>query len=160
MSAPLLPPKQSWPVEAWTPVVSGPKILAADPLSPVSCNHCCFVAESIILLKEAAAIREYCFHERVNVFKYVVHVQTKSTWMVGPRVSQQNIGQSITLPPLAGLLPIVHPGAMCSPGKQRTQPIHLMWKKTWFIRPDRLLPLSNQDWRLFYVPLPLIKSRL
>ena len=30
-------------------------------------NHCCFVARSIILLKEATAIREYRFHERVHV---------------------------------------------------------------------------------------------
>ena len=32
-------------------------------------------------------------------------------------VFQQNIAQSITLPSLACLLLIVHPGAMCSPDK-------------------------------------------
>ncbi|XP_067287607.1 secreted immunoglobulin domain 1 [Pseudorasbora parva] len=37
-------------------------------------------------------------------------------------VSQQNIAQSITLPPPACLLLIVHPGAMCSPG--------LFWKSS------------------------------
>ncbi|KAK3559772.1 hypothetical protein QTP86_020723 [Hemibagrus guttatus] len=36
----------------------------------------------------------------------------------GPKVSQQSIAQSRTLPPPARLLPIVHPGAMCSPVKQ------------------------------------------
>ena len=35
-------------------------------------------------------------------------------------LSQQNITQSITLPLLAFLLPTVHPGTMCSPGKRRT----------------------------------------
>ncbi|KAL1022270.1 hypothetical protein UPYG_G00024480 [Umbra pygmaea] len=38
--------------------------------------------------------------------------------MAGPKVSQQNIAQSITLLLPAFLLPIVHPGAMCSPGKE------------------------------------------
>ena len=28
-------------------------------------NHFCFIARHIMLLKEATAIREYCFHERV-----------------------------------------------------------------------------------------------
>ncbi|KAK3524920.1 hypothetical protein QTP86_011505 [Hemibagrus guttatus] len=46
----------------------------------------------------------------------VVQIKVTSTWMAGPNVSQQNIAQSITLPPLACLLSIVHPGAMCSPG--------------------------------------------
>ncbi|KAK3548795.1 hypothetical protein QTP70_020682, partial [Hemibagrus guttatus] len=32
-----------------------------------------------------------------------------------PKVSQQNIAQSMALPPPACLLRIVHPGAMCSP---------------------------------------------
>ena len=40
--------------------------------------------------------------------------------MAEPRVSQQNIAQSITLPQPACLLHIVHPGAMCSPGKRHT----------------------------------------
>ncbi|MCJ8731866.1 hypothetical protein PDJAM_G00204410 [Pangasius djambal] len=35
--------------------------------------------------------------------------------MPGPKVSQQNIAQSITLPPPACVLPIVHPGAISSP---------------------------------------------
>ncbi|MCJ8742286.1 hypothetical protein PDJAM_G00080250 [Pangasius djambal] len=35
--------------------------------------------------------------------------------MPGPKVSQQNIAQSITLPLPACLLPIVHPGAISSP---------------------------------------------
>ncbi|KAK3542983.1 hypothetical protein QTP70_008518 [Hemibagrus guttatus] len=39
----------------------------------------------------------------------------------GPKVSQQNIAQSRTLPPPARLLPIVHPGAMCSPEQSPTQ---------------------------------------
>ncbi len=46
MLVPLLLPKQPWPVEAWTPldpwrcaVVSGTKMLAADTLSPVSCEE-------------------------------------------------------------------------------------------------------------------------
>ncbi|KAK3531074.1 hypothetical protein QTP70_009447 [Hemibagrus guttatus] len=42
--------------------------------------------------------------------------------MAGPKVSQQNIAQSRTLP--ARLLPIVHPGAMCSPVSV-TSPINL-----------------------------------
>ncbi|KAK3574259.1 hypothetical protein QTP86_004397 [Hemibagrus guttatus] len=41
----------------------------------------------------------------------VVHVKVTSTWMAGPKVSH-----SMTLPLPACLLPIVHPGAMCSPG--------------------------------------------
>ncbi|KAK3560805.1 hypothetical protein QTP86_019505, partial [Hemibagrus guttatus] len=46
----------------------------------------------------------------------VLRVKVTSTWTAGPKVSQQNIDQSMTLPPPARLLPIVHPGAMCSPG--------------------------------------------
>ena len=38
----------------------------------------------------------------------------------GPRVSQKNIAQNITLPPPC-LLPTVHPGALSSPGKRRTR---------------------------------------
>ncbi|XP_053098323.1 uncharacterized protein LOC113547703 isoform X2 [Pangasianodon hypophthalmus] len=38
--------------------------------------------------------------------------------MPGPNVSQQNIAQSITLPPPACLLPTVHPGAISSPEKK------------------------------------------
>ncbi|KAK3545319.1 hypothetical protein QTP70_003737, partial [Hemibagrus guttatus] len=48
--------------------------------------------------------------------RQVVHVKVKSTRMAGPKVSQQNIAQSMTLPLPACLLPTVHPGAMFSPG--------------------------------------------
>ncbi|KAK3555257.1 hypothetical protein QTP86_014833 [Hemibagrus guttatus] len=44
------------------------------------------------------------------------HVKVTSTWMAEPKVSQQKIAQGMTLPPPARLLPIVHPGAMCSAG--------------------------------------------
>jgi len=53
----------------------------------------------------------------------------RSTWMAGPKVSQQNIAQSITLPPPACLLPIVRPGAMCSPGKWHTRTRPSTWCK-------------------------------
>ncbi|KAK3515003.1 hypothetical protein QTP70_003253 [Hemibagrus guttatus] len=43
------------------------------------------------------------------MLRYVVFVKVES------KVSQQNIDQRVTLPPPACLLPIVHPGAMCSP---------------------------------------------
>ncbi|KAK3541089.1 hypothetical protein QTP86_012748 [Hemibagrus guttatus] len=52
----------------------------------------------------------------------------------GPKVSQQNIAQSRTLPPLARLLPIVHPGAMCSPDVTMT----CVWSSSC------LLPCSSQ----------------
>ncbi|KAK3540285.1 hypothetical protein QTP70_029622 [Hemibagrus guttatus] len=46
----------------------------------------------------------------------VEHVKVTSTWMAqGPKVSQHHIAQRMTLPPPVYLLPIVHPGAMCSP---------------------------------------------
>lgn len=44
------------------------------------------------------------------------------TWMTEPKVSLQIIAQSITLPLLAYLLPMVHPGAMCSQGKHAHAP--------------------------------------
>ena len=34
----------------------------------------CFVARHIILLKEATAIREYCFHERVHMVRVTCHL--------------------------------------------------------------------------------------
>ncbi|KAK3561432.1 hypothetical protein QTP86_002841, partial [Hemibagrus guttatus] len=46
----------------------------------------------------------------------VLRVKVTSPWMAGPKVSQQNIAQSMRLPPPARLLPIVHAGAMCFPG--------------------------------------------
>ncbi|KAK3505989.1 hypothetical protein QTP70_003387 [Hemibagrus guttatus] len=50
------------------------------------------------------------------MLRQVVHVKVMSTQMAGPKISQQNIAQSMTLPLPARLLPIVHPGAMFSPG--------------------------------------------
>ena len=49
-------------------------------------------------------------------------VKVTSTCIAGPKVSQQNIAQSITLPPLACLLPIVHPGARSVAGGLRPHP--------------------------------------
>lgn len=67
----------------WCALVSVTSMLAADPLSPVSWklakilpwlvvvfhkpfrNHVCNVAGLILLLKEATAVGEYCFYERV-----------------------------------------------------------------------------------------------
>lgn len=53
------------------------------------------MAECIILLKEASGITEY--------------------WMAGPKLSQQNVVQSITLPLSACLLPTVHPNDLTQP---------------------------------------------
>ncbi|KAK3533963.1 hypothetical protein QTP70_034997 [Hemibagrus guttatus] len=53
--------------------------------------------------------------EEVSGEREVLRVKVTSTWMAGPKVSQQNIAQSRTVLPPARLLPIVHPGAMCSP---------------------------------------------
>ncbi|KAK3528532.1 hypothetical protein QTP70_001737 [Hemibagrus guttatus] len=50
--------------------------------------------------------------------KLVIRVKVTSTWMAEPKVSQQNNAQSMTLPPPTHLLPIVHPGTMCSPDIQ------------------------------------------
>ncbi|KAK3528760.1 hypothetical protein QTP70_011191 [Hemibagrus guttatus] len=47
--------------------------------------------------------------------RQVLRVKVTSTGTAGPKVSQQNIAQSMTLPPPARLLPIVNPCAMCSP---------------------------------------------
>ncbi|KAK3565928.1 hypothetical protein QTP86_021445, partial [Hemibagrus guttatus] len=49
-----------------------------------------------------------------NIFKVGGTCQS-NTWMAGPQDSQQNIAQSMTLPLLACLFSIVHPGSMCSP---------------------------------------------
>ncbi|ROI15141.1 PIH1 domain-containing protein 1 [Anabarilius grahami] len=53
----------------------------------------------------------------------LVRVKVTSTWMAGPKVSKQNIAQSITLPLPDCLLPIFHPGAMCSPVLMLTCPL-------------------------------------
>ena len=65
------------------------------------------------------------------MLRYVICVKVTSTWMVGPKISHHSIAQSITLPPLDCLLSIVHPDAMCSPGKRhtRTQPSRLCKRK-------------------------------
>ncbi len=54
------------------------------------------------------------------MLRQVVRDEVTSTWMAGPKASQQNIAQSFKLPPPACLLPVVHPGAMGSPGKRCT----------------------------------------
>ena len=103
----LLVAKQPWPTEASTPldpwrcaVVTGTKMFAADP--------CTWSATTP---------------------KKLVCVRLTSTWMAGPKVSQQNIAQSITRPPPACFLPIVHPGTMCSPGKWRIRTRPSTWCK-------------------------------
>lgn len=54
--------------------------------------HFCFVAERITLLEEATAIREDCFHDRLDctwsatMFRKVVQAKVTSTWSV-PRFS-------------------------------------------------------------------------
>ncbi|XP_067288474.1 tripartite motif-containing protein 16-like protein [Pseudorasbora parva] len=87
------------------------KMIAEDPLSP---EH--------YPAGRATATREYHFHERVFMVFNNVSVggacQSHIHMDGGPEVSQQNVAQSITLPPPACPLPIVHPGAMCYPGRK------------------------------------------
>ncbi|KAK3505862.1 hypothetical protein QTP70_003825 [Hemibagrus guttatus] len=64
-------------------------------------EHCCLLA--LELFTELFEVGAMC-HSNIHMD-------------AGPKVSQQNIAQSRTPPPLARLLPIVHPGAMCSPGR-------------------------------------------
>ncbi|KAF7656706.1 hypothetical protein LDENG_00037350 [Lucifuga dentata] len=98
-------------------------------------NNFCSVAGHVILLKEAAAIREYRCHEGVDLVSNNVLVggtcQSNIHMNAAPKVSQQNIAQIITLLPSACLLPIVHPGAISSPDKRYTHTaIHMMSRKT------------------------------
>lgn len=68
------------------------------------------------------AIREYHCPEEMHLVCSNVYagVHITSTGIPGPKTSQQNIAQSTTLPLSACLLPIVHPGAITSPGQQCT----------------------------------------
>lgn len=48
------------------------------------------------------------------------HVKVTSIKMPGPKVSEKNIAQGITLPLLDCFFPIVHPEAISSAGKRNT----------------------------------------
>lgn len=62
---------------------------------------------SIILLQEATAVRECCCHDWVTRSAVVQVIM--STRMAGPKASQLNITQSVTLPPPAFFMIMVHP---------------------------------------------------
>lgn len=62
---------------------------------------------SIILLQAATAVRECCCHDRVTRSAAVQVIM--STRMAGPKASQLNITQSVTLPPPAFFMTVVHP---------------------------------------------------
>lgn len=47
-------------------------------------------------------------------------INVSTTWVPGPKASQRNIAQSITLSQQSCLLPRGHPGAISSQGKHRT----------------------------------------
>ena len=109
----------------------------------MSCFPC---DENIILLKESTAICGYCCSEGVYlVYNSVkVGVRLTSTWMPGPQV-YQSLVHGLTLPPLACILPIMHPAANLLPSKMTyTDPdVHMILKKTWFIRLGHILSLLH-----------------
>lgn len=52
----------------------------------------------------------------VTIPRHVVHVEVTSTWMVGPKVSQEHITQCITPSPSACLITIMHGCDAHAPG--------------------------------------------
>lgn len=107
-----------------------------------------FALWHIILLKEATVVGECDFHERA-ILRYVVRVKVISTWMPRPKLSQQNIGQSITL---STCLASFHSrfGAMCSSEKRHKHTHHLhdaKWKCKCQTRAPSSIPLSSfREW--------------
>ena len=67
-------------------------------------NYCSFVAGYIILLKDATAIKEYHFYESVHGLQQCLDRTFPKLYTASAVLS----------------FSIVHPGAMCSPGKRRT----------------------------------------
>ena len=68
------------------------------------------------------------FHHCVKSY-YQNSAAVTSTLMAGPNFYQQILAKSITLPLLACILPIVHPGAMCSLGMWCTCTRPFTWCK-------------------------------
>ncbi len=74
--------------------------------------------------------------------------------MLGPKVSQHSMVYIIKLPLPAGLLHLVHPTAISSPGKLRTCTRPSTWsRRKCFIRPDNLIPLLHGPVLMFTCPL-------
>lgn len=128
------------------------------------------LAGCIILLREATAIREYRCYWITTLFRQVVRVKVRSTWMPGPQGVPAEINvQSITLLPLACFHLTVHSGAVSFPGKWHTQHQLLMpyltsnvfpetfyHNKTW--TPDwssAKLQTLNQSWLIDYISVVL-----
>ena len=73
----------------------------------------------------------------------MVRVKAESTWVPIPKVSQQNIAWSITLPLQVRLLPIVQPAACkcCT----HTEAVHVKWMIYGIKRPSTNAPRSSSD---------------
>ena len=119
---------------------------------PTSWINCCVsqtIPESFFLCGRLHYLAERCHWYQgiqfpwkgwtwsATILRKAVDVKVTSTWMAGPKAFQKNISQSITLPLPSYLFPIVHPGAMCSSGKQRTLTRPSMWCKRTCDSPDQ-----------------------
>lgn len=98
-----------------------------------SCSCC------IILLVMAITGREHSWHEGVvrNNVQIPDSFQDSAIGIMEPKVSQENIANSITLPPPACVQPTVDPGTIACVGHRRTCDRPSMWC-------TRLLESSDQ----------------
>ncbi|KAK3539290.1 hypothetical protein QTP86_033700 [Hemibagrus guttatus] len=96
-------------------VAVGDAVISIGDLKTEELNH----LEAQSKIKECKGNLKLTLQRYTHMLKEMISCATchSNIHMDGrTKVSQQNIYQSRTLPPPARLLPIVHPGAMCSPG--------------------------------------------